>query len=448
MAPSLKQETQGSASPEPADATEIKGFITRVSAFIRRPETITFGGVLALFGGLLWFGPEIVEKFKTIRETLHGFFAEGFEVPKPGEMKSWLVFMVVVIAAVVFVSLFYFPAMFWLARNLRRDRNTAIHDKTEIIHYNTEIEEKLRQTASERDRLAGASSQLEVEHSGLQLALAQTDEQLKQTASERNRISGEKSQLEIERTALQQALAVERDRVQVTLNARNNQLMRTIGGVVDAASRIRDQFFPAGVAGGGKNVDAVYLTYMISKNMDAEVRRRYVMRAGEAPLHFWQSKITVSSDAAPIESLADLNYRLISHDTGKDVVYLPTLNELHSKAVCTFFLPRVDPRTTRDFEAIYRWPGMFMPLKTQGWDKISLKVRNPEALKIFRLEVFLEPGSGGSLTCSEMGILLSNKTLEAVRSAEGWLGWRYSGTDIPAEDLENPISLKVEWNQA
>jgi hypothetical protein len=405
MSPNQEQEAV-TGSDDSGDVTEPTGFFKRLEDFFKKPEKLTPLAAIAFLFGLFWLGPEVIEKSKTTKDAVRDFLASGFEPPPPQEIKSWIVFMAVALAGFLFVALLYAIATFLLTRSLRKNFDEA----------------------------RGREKALKI--------------QLTAISSERDRLKGEFSQLENERNSLQKAIETERNRVQTTLDSRKNQLRRTLDGTVDAAARIRNQFFPPGVAGGGKTIEAVHLIYYIHKNFDAEVRRRYLIRAGKSPLHFWQSKISVSSDAAPIESLADIDYRLISHDVGKDVVYLPTLDESHSKAVCIFFLPRAEPEETRDIEAAYRWPGMFLQLRNQGWDKLTIRLNNPQALKNYQLEVYLEPGSGGSLSCSESGILLPNKHLESVQSHHGWPGWRYSGSDIPPELLENEIALKVDWTPA
>ena len=402
MSPELQLQAPSPGNEAP-DVTEPTGFLKKLGSFLKRPETFTPLGAVGLLFGLYWFGPEIIEKNKTIKETVRSVIASGFEPPPTQEIDNWIVLLVVAVAAVLFLSVLSAAVIYRSTRSLRRN------------------------------------------FGAMQLHARSLRKQLDDTSSERDRLSGERSQLENERDSLKVAIETERNRVQTTLDSRRNQLRRTLGGTVNAASRIRDQFFPPGVAGGGKNIEAVHLIYYIRKNLDAEVRRRYLLRAGHDPLHFWQSKISVSSEAAPIESLADIDYRLTSHDIGKDVVYLLTHDETRSKAVCIFFLPRVEPAEARDIEASYHWPGMFLQLKSQGWDKVAIKLKNPHPLKRFQMEIYLEPGSRGTLACSENGIFLPNKTLEALSSHHGWPGWRYTGSDIPAALLENEISLKIDW---
>ncbi|HUA93654.1 MAG TPA: hypothetical protein VL991_13870 [Terracidiphilus sp.] len=397
------EEPEGDPIPEkPAEFG--KTFIKVVSG----RKTLSFWAAVCFAIATVLCGLFLSEKSEGYRKALRGLLTDGFEPPLSAqtEVASWLALATFLMVVFTLAFAYYSISRFWQIRSLEKEKLLLWKQK------------RRAETA-----LAG-------------------------TATERDELKGENLQLEMERESLRSMLETERDRVQKTLESRNNTLRRTLGETISAASRIRSQLFPAVAHGAGKTIESVHYLYYIQKNFDTEVHRRYLIRAGELPMHFWQSAIGVSSAAAPIETFVDIGYRLVSHDMGKDLVYLPTRDDLHDKAACIYFLPFIAPGERRDIEVTYRWPRMLLQLQTRGWEDFSVKLNNARALESYTLEVYLEPGTGGSLTCVESGVLLPNKKLEPAMSHHGWPGWKYSASEIAPALLNTEISLRVEWNRS
>jgi hypothetical protein len=396
----MSAESEDPTIPDTPDSM-IAGF----SRVIRQPETITLLVAFGLSVGAIWILIELAEKAKSFREIIQGLVRTGFEPELTGsnEIKLWFVVSLLLLIVLPIALACYSTAMHVVAGILRR-----------------------------------RVSRLEVSNSRI-------DGERLTVTSERDNLAGEKTQLTAERDSLREELVTERKRVQTTLESRAHNLQKTLDGTIRAASRIRDQMFPAVANGAGKSIEAVHYLYYINKKFDAEVHRHYRISAGDTPLHFWESSIAVSPDASPAETFVDLDFRVISHDAARDVVFLPTKNDLQRKVACYFFLPRLEPGNTREFEVAYQWPGMALQLLKQGFEEFTFRFQSAGRLRSYCLEIYLEPGSGGTLTCEEIGILLPQKTLERVSSHQGWPGWKYAAEDVPALG-ENPrISLRAEW---
>ena len=401
--PEPPEEDRGISVPD--SPNELIGTIRRA---IRQPENITLLIAFAAAAGVIWIGIEAAERAESFRKVVTQLIRAGIEgeIPASAEVKAWLATLVFLLVIAPIGLGIYSLAAYLQTRALRRSRDDL-----------TQTKAKLQRAVS-------------------------------RTVAERNQLKGSNRELAAERDSLRAELIGERERVQTTLEVRTHRLQRTLEGGINAAVRIRDQLFPIEDRSTGKSFESVHFIYHIGKNFDAEVRRRYRIRAGESPLHFWQNSIRVPEEASPVETFADLNFRLISHDSGKDVVYLPTRNELHDKAACIFFLPRVESHTTRDIELAYSWPGMSRQLRKQGWEDFSVKLNSIRELSYYCVEIYLEPGTGGSLYCEEAGVLLPGKTLEPLTSYQGWPGWRYSAANIAAEHLDRRIALRVEWRKS
>jgi hypothetical protein len=426
-------------------------------AFLKRPETYTLVGGLGVFVAILYFSPDIVERSKTIREWVRGLgqiFQRGFGVLQSrfltlllahaslghgwfrqvspmlaGQSDPAAAILCVLVAAVLFVLFFSAVASFLQVKSLRRDKAALGRELRAVA-------QDLAAVKSERDRVSGALTQLKSESATLLAERAAVTERLEQAAAERDLLRGASIQLE-----------EERKRLQTAFEAREGKLKQLVDGTIKATSKVRSQLFPP-PKGAGKTFEEVHLTYHIARNFDADVRRRFVLRAGAEPLHFWQTGIRASDDAEAADMFVDINYRVTNKTPETDVAYLPTRNEPRAKSACIFFLPRVEPGDCRGIEVSFHWKAMFAKLFREGWEDCSELLRNAETLRHYSLEVYLEPGTGGALACMETGVRLPGKRLEQVTSHRGWPGWKYSAQNIPAELLQNEIVLQCRWRKS
>jgi len=342
--------------------------------------------------GLIWLWPEFVEKGKTIRESVQEFVLSGLEPEPKAEIRTWMALLIPGAGSIAFISLLYSIATRASIRSVKRSRQ--------------------------------------------------------ETLSRLNILNGAFSPLQKERNALQQLLEKERGQIQGALNLRTAALLRTLNGTVHAASRIRAQLFPGGGAGTNKTIESLHYSYYIDRNFNAEVHKRYRICAENSDLHFWEISFGVYESATPAETFVDIGYRIINHDSGSEIAYLPTLNRLHKKAVCIYFLPLLKPGTTREIEIVYKWPRMMASLLEVGWEDLRFKLNTLGVLQDCHVEVYLEPGSGGTITASETGVQLPEMRLEAVKSYQGWPGWKYSAKNIAPELLQSRIGITLNGERS
>lgn len=393
-AASVPESLAGTAErqDEQGEFTEPLGIASQLLKFIRNPETLTLGFACLLCFGAFWLWPEFVDKGKGIRESVQGFLLSGLEPEPKSEIKTWMAVLIPAAGSLAFISLLYSLAT--------------------------------------------------------RAAMRKTRKMLVATGAGLHTLKGAFSQLEKERDELRRLLKQEREQIQGTLNQRNSVLLRTLNGTVHAASRIRAQLFPGGGAGTNKTIESLHYTYYIDKDFNAEVHKRSRIRAENSDLHFWEISFGVYEKATPAETFVDIGYRIVNHDSGSEIAYLPTLNGLHKKAVCIYFLPLLRPGTTREIEIVYKWPRMMVSLTEQGWEDLRFKLNTVGVLQDCLVEVYLEAGSGGSITASETGVQLPGMRLEAAKSYQGWPGWRYSASNVAPELLQNRIGLTLKWEKA
>jgi hypothetical protein len=139
---------------------------------------------------------------------------------------------------------------------------------------------------------------------------------------------------------------------------------------------------------------------------------------------------------------------LIGRDTNSEAVYLPAENDLFNKQACVFFLPRLEPAEEREFEIVYRWPGLLLGLQKNGWEDFTFSFRSAGVIEEFEFELYLEDGTGGNLSdCKQIGVNLPGFSINGAENDKGWRGYRYLGRNIPPELLSEEIAARVEWKR-
>ena len=394
------QPGQGGAEDLPG-VTEPEGFFQRIRAILKRPETFTLLGALAFFCGLLWFGPEGIENFKTIREALRDLLAGAFRPPAGGEVSPLAVVLAVFILGAVFVSTLYALVTHLATRNLRRDFRQLAAD--------------LKTASSERDRNKGA---------------------LERAATETK--------------SLQDALQTEREQSQAAQATLQKKIDTFVGETVRTVSQISRGSFASKDSGKGKSKSFRYvrLAYHVLKDFSAEVHRRYAIRAGDTHLHLWIPSLDASGDAEPAADFADIQFRLIGRDINAETVYLPSTNDRFHKSPCIFFLPPIPPGEEREFEIVYLWPGMVRGMQRFNWEDFSFSFGRTAAIEEFEFEVYLEDGTGGTLSnCKQIGVNLPGHKIASATNDRGWPRYRYLAANVLQETLSEEIVARVEWKR-
>jgi hypothetical protein len=398
----------GDSNPRPfdkdgGDPTEPSGWVMRLKLYLSKRENQTLIGALVLFCGLLWIGLELIDKAKILEETLQGFLSNAFAPPATGHIERWFLFTAVFFLGVLFTAVLYSAATLVTTRALRK--------------------------AFETSQASGSKLRLE----------------LQAACSERDQYKGALSQAKADKDLIHEALQKERDQFQTSLIAQKDRLDAIVSETVRGVSKISRQMFPAGGSAKGKTFRSARISYQVSKDFDAEVRRRYVIRAGDVPLHLWVSSIAASDDSEPRANFSDIEYQLIGR--GSEAVYLPAENDRFNKSACIFFLPAIQPGEEREFEVVYRWPGLLRGLLRNGWEDFTFSFKSAEAIEDFEVEIFLEDGTGGQIYLTEIGLPLPVKSLVSTTNGRGWRGWRYAGKNISPSLLSDEIPVRLEWKR-
>jgi hypothetical protein len=191
----------------------------------------------------------------------------------------------------------------------------------------------------------------------------------------------------------------------------------------------------------------ITLRYLIDKDLSGSLTKISEIQAVDVPVHYWESVNSVEDEADPADSLATIGYRVVDLSSpANSIVYLPSENGRRSKRACLFFLPPIQPGETRKFETFFKWKGMFLRLKKVPED-ISFSTNTRDSLPAFRLEVYLEQGSGKSLDCQITSSRYAGDGLTAgTYAVNGWngSGWVYQATNVPAGSLQFTLRAKLK----
>lgn len=90
---------------------------------------------------------------------------------------------------------------------------------------------------------------------------------------------------------------------------------------------------------------------------------------------------------------------------------------------------------------------MARALKVVGEEEFTVRQTSASEMLEFCMELYLEPGTGGSLSWEDSGQSIPNKTLCAAKSQLNWPGVKYSGSNIPPEIVSSGIRLRLRWKK-
>ncbi len=227
-----------------------------------------------------------------------------------------------------------------------------------------------------------------------------------------------------------------------TMEARGVTASKTLHGMMLAAHRIRQQLVPASQLS-IKVLRSIKNTYVIHKNFDTEVRREYEIAASDKPLHFWEIKIGVESAADPVEYPDDIDFK-VWDEGGREVRYLPIMNDLRRKKLVLFFLPQIEPaeETPRKIVMTYRWPGMVKQINDRH-EMVSWIIESKEPVQLAEFYFFLEPGTGRLLSCEVGGPRLEGDAPQEIAHPEKkWPGWVYRLQNVPNDEYSVILKLR------
>ncbi len=216
---------------------------------------------------------------------------------------------------------------------------------------------------------------------------------------------------------------------------------KTLREMMAAASRIREQLFPA-ARRPVKVLISIENTYLVYKNFDCAVSRVYEIKAADVPVHFWEIEQRVESAADPVDYLDDIDFKVRPQNA---VAYLPSYNDLRCKKVVIYFLPQIEPSETnpRKILVSYRWPGMFKQLERDGQEAYSWKLESKYNIPRVRLVVYLEPGTGLNLHMEPEGSAGGKHLIEDCKHPErGWAGKVCTITDAPPGEYKLRLRVK------
>lgn len=239
------------------------------------------------------------------------------------------------------------------------------------------------------------------------------------------------------------AATILRRRALEAKDERQTTAYKTLQGMMNAASRIRDRLTPP-QATPQKWIRTVHMVYLISRDFTTEVTREYEIAAVNDTIHYWNSSNRPSEHADEVEYLDDLDFKVREVSGIGEIAYLPTKNDPRDKHVTFYFLPRIEPGTqARKVAYSFKWPRYMKKLGETGTEEISFNLKSVKVTENIRIEVYLERGNGRNLGCEVTGPDYGGKVLKQKHPRLGWDGFAYIVENAPEGSNRHAITATL-----
>lgn len=213
---------------------------------------------------------------------------------------------------------------------------------------------------------------------------------------------------------------------------RQTTAFRTLTGMMEAASHIRDKLNPV-QATPQKSLRTVRMVYLIYKDLAVEVTREYEVAAVNDNLHYWNGSNKPTYHCDPVDYLSDIDFKVREGSGFGEIVYLPTRNEPRDKRITYYFLPRIEPGSQpRKLIMSFRWPGYLRQMYVEGKEEIAISLDSAVGIEKVSIAVYLEPGLGRNLKGSISGPEYDGGKITHMNHPDrGWPGFVYQVENTP-----------------
>jgi hypothetical protein len=220
---------------------------------------------------------------------------------------------------------------------------------------------------------------------------------------------------------------------------------RSFRETMHAASIIRSRQTPT-ASHTAKTLEEISVVYRIEKDFTATITKQFKISAADEALHFWETSIQPTSAASPMDYLSDIKFKVLDITDSNNripLTYLQTENDLRSKRVCIYFLPRLlktDP--ARTIEISFTWAKYLLQLRNAGREDLFQNFNSALGTRSATIDVWFEDGNGGSCGIDVVSSYPSRNTpLKEV----GWSGFRYRAENLQPGRQEHKLS--VTWTK-
>jgi hypothetical protein len=221
---------------------------------------------------------------------------------------------------------------------------------------------------------------------------------------------------------------------------------RSFRETMQAASVIRSRQTP-NASHTAKTLEEISVVYRVNKDFSATITKQFKISAADEALHFWETSIQPTSDAFPMDYLSDIKFKVLDitdPNSKVPLTYLQTENDVRSKRVCIYFLPRLlktDP--PRTIEISFTWEKYLLQLRKAGTENLYQNFKSARGTRIVTIEVWFEDGNGGN--CG-LEVVSSYPNLNTTLKEPGWSGFRYKAANLDPGRQEHKLS--VTWTKS
>lgn len=215
--------------------------------------------------------------------------------------------------------------------------------------------------------------------------------------------------------------------------AKGDILLKTFHRTTQAADLISKKLFP-GASLPIKRVIRYKQVYTVYENGDCNLTEVQQICAKDKNIHFIERGLTAEPESASVEFPDEIDLKITSRTSGKQITYLINKNEPHIKSVIIFFLPfiRAGVDDKREVKTTLFWKGFMRKLTDTGEEEFNSQVKSVDPVEEIEYQFWVKPRMG-KLECFHIGENLESgaETLEPAEDEKGMKGWIYRARNVP-----------------
>ena len=168
------------------------------------------------------------------------------------------------------------------------------------------------------------------------------------------------------------------NRIVTLISDRRKFIFKEYDGFISSAHSISRKIFD--VEQPSCIIKSTHESIVVDSDCTCTVNRTFELMANDCPVQVFRINLHADETAEPIRYIGDIDFKAVcSGESGDQVKYLITKNNLYNKEICIFFLPEIQPETVRVLEISYKWPLFANDLLEKGQTHFKLDYRTQDS---------------------------------------------------------------------
>lgn len=176
--------------------------------------------------------------------------------------------------------------------------------------------------------------------------------------------------------------------------------------------------------------------FRISAGGDTTVVQTYEIETEDKAARFWIVKTVSDQYAQALDVLSDIDFKTESTTVGAALEAVPIDMRGNHRSIALFFLPEMQPNSSRAFKVMYAWKGWFGELFGPGQDTTwewSYQSADPDDIADVTFR-FIFDAACGDIDCKNVQTAMPGESLNKTR--ENGVTWTYVNPTAPVGRLD------------